>query len=77
MDVRLTAGKMKTYLENPRVLGLGEVMDAPSVISGAVSMHEKLRLYFRIKYGMVMLRFFQEGIWQLMRWRVYAQTTSV
>lgn len=41
----LTAGKMKSYLNNPRVLGLGEVMDAPSVISGAVSMHEKLRLF--------------------------------
>lgn len=41
----LTAGKMKGYLENPRILGLGEVMDALSVINGAVSMHEKLRLF--------------------------------
>lgn len=41
----LTAGKMKGYLSNPRILGLGEVMDAPSVINGAVIMHEKLRLF--------------------------------
>lgn len=41
----LTAGKMKGYLSNPRILGLGEVMDAPSVINGAVTMHEKLRLF--------------------------------
>lgn len=41
----LTAGKMKAYLEHPRILGLGEVMDAPSVIEGSVSMHEKLSLF--------------------------------
>lgn len=41
----LTAGKMKPYLENPRILGLGEVMDAISVIQGRVSMHEKLALF--------------------------------
>lgn len=41
----LTAGKMKAYLEHPRILGLGEVMDAASVISGGVSMHEKLGLF--------------------------------
>ena len=41
----LTAGKMKSYLENPRILGLGEVMDAHSVINGNVSMHEKLGLF--------------------------------
>ncbi|MDY3017419.1 MAG: adenine deaminase [Blautia sp.] len=41
----LTAGKMKTYLENPRILGLGEVMDAVSVINGSVAMHEKLSLF--------------------------------
>ena len=35
----LTAGKMKGYLEHPRILGLGEVMDAPSVINGSVAMH--------------------------------------
>ena len=38
----LTAGKMKPYLDRPRILGLGEVMDAVSVINGGVSMHEKL-----------------------------------
>ncbi len=41
----LTAGKMKAYLENPRILGLGEVMDAISVIEGSVSMYEKLNLF--------------------------------
>lgn len=41
----LTAGKMKSYLEHPRILGLGEVMDAVSVINGNVSMHEKLGLF--------------------------------
>ena len=41
----LTAGKMKGYLEHPRILGLGEVMDAPSVINGSVAMHEKLQLF--------------------------------
>lgn len=41
----LTAGKMKAYLDCPRILGLGEVMDAVSVISGSVSMHEKLSLF--------------------------------
>ena len=41
----LTAGKMKPYLDHPRILGLGEVMDAVSVINGGVSMHEKLALY--------------------------------
>lgn len=41
----LTAGKMKAYLDNPRILGLGEVMDAAAVINGNVSMHEKLNLF--------------------------------
>lgn len=41
----LTAGKMKSYLDQPRILGLGEVMDAVSVINGSVSMHEKLALF--------------------------------
>lgn len=41
----LTAGKMKAYLNHPRILGLGEVMDASSVINGNVSMHEKLGLF--------------------------------
>ena len=48
----LTAGKMKGYLDNPRILGLGEVMDAPSVINGSIAMHEKLRLFQdRVKDG--------------------------
>lgn len=41
----LTAGRMKAYLDHPRILGLGEVMDAASVINGGVSMHEKLGLF--------------------------------
>lgn len=41
----LNAGKMKAYLNHPRILGLGEVMDAVSVINGSVSMHEKLNLF--------------------------------
>ncbi len=41
----LTAGRMKAYLKHPRVLGLGEVMDAASVISGGISIHEKLELF--------------------------------
>ena len=41
----LTAGKMKGYLDHPRILGLGEVMDAPSVINGSIAMHEKLHLF--------------------------------
>lgn len=48
----LTAGRMKAYLTNPRILGLGEVMDAPSVIRGSVSMHEKLSMFQnRVKDG--------------------------
>ena len=48
----LTAGKMKGYLDHPRILGLGEVMDAPSVIIGSIAMHEKLRLFQdRVKDG--------------------------
>ena len=41
----LSASKMKPYLHNPRILGLGEVMDAPSVIHGDQKMHEKLALF--------------------------------
>ena len=40
----LTADKMAPYLENPRVLGLGEVMNAPGVISGEPGLHAKLEL---------------------------------
>ena len=48
----LTAGQMKGYLDHPRILGLGEVMDAPSVINGSIAMHEKLRLFQdRVKDG--------------------------
>ena len=48
----LTAGKMKGYLDHPRILGLGEVMDAPSVINGSIAMHEKLHLFRdRVKDG--------------------------
>ena len=48
----LTAGKMKGYLDHPRILGLSEVMDAPSVINGSIAMHEKLRLFQdRVKDG--------------------------
>ena len=48
----LTAGKMKSYLDHPRILGLGEVMDAPSVINGSIAMYEKLHLFQdRVKDG--------------------------
>lgn len=42
---RLSVNKMKDYLNNPRILGLGEVMDAASVINGDNSMFEKLDLF--------------------------------
>ena len=32
----ITPGKMKAYLDHPRILGLGEVMDAVSVVNGTV-----------------------------------------
>ena len=41
----LTADKMAPYLENPRVLGLGEVMNSPGVISGEPGLHAKLELF--------------------------------
>lgn len=48
----LTAGRMKAYLDHPRILGLGEVMDALSVINGSIAMHEKLHLFQdRVKDG--------------------------
>ncbi len=40
-----TAAHMTPYLKNPRILGLGEVMDAPSVLNGDASMHAKLDLF--------------------------------
>ncbi len=39
------AEMMKRYLNNPRVLGLGEVMDIPAVINGDKAMGEKLCLF--------------------------------
>ncbi len=36
---------MKKYLDNPRVLGLGEVMDIPAVVSKDKAMAEKLQLF--------------------------------
>lgn len=41
----ITAEMMKPYLENPRILGLGEVMDYRSVVEGSRQMHEKLELF--------------------------------
>ena len=40
-----TAAKMKPYLKNPRILGLGEVMNDPGVVYGDKKLHEKLRLF--------------------------------
>lgn len=39
------AEDMKEYLDNPRILGLGEVMDYVSVVNGAPDMVEKLNLF--------------------------------
>lgn len=36
---------MYPYVRNPRVLGLGEVMDDPGVINGDESMFSKLLLF--------------------------------
>lgn len=41
----LTAEKMAPYLSSPRILGLGEVMNAPGVIHGDRQLHEKLELF--------------------------------
>ena len=40
-----TAEDMKPYLDNERILGLGEVMDDPSVIYADKGMHDKLDLF--------------------------------
>lgn len=40
-----TAEDMRPYLENPRILGLGEVMDDEAVVSGEPEMFEKLELF--------------------------------
>ena len=41
----LTAEKMAPYLKNPRILGLGEVMNDPGVVYGDRKLHEKLELF--------------------------------
>ncbi|MCP1110345.1 adenine deaminase [Ohessyouella blattaphilus] len=41
----LSADKMAHYLDNPRILGLGEVMDATAVITGDSEMTKKLELF--------------------------------
>ncbi len=41
----LNSNDMKKYIDNPRVLGLGEVMDSRAVITGEKSMMEKLALF--------------------------------
>ena len=41
----LTAEDMAPYLENKRILGLGEVMDYISVVNGDPGMHQKLKLF--------------------------------
>ncbi|MGP1589553.1 MAG: adenine deaminase [Oribacterium sp.] len=40
-----TAGDMEHYLSNPRILGLGEVMDDDAVVRGDREMFEKLDLF--------------------------------
>lgn len=41
----LTAEDMAPYLENKRILGLGEVMDYISVVNGEPGMYQKLKLF--------------------------------
>ncbi len=41
----LDAEMMKKYFDNPRVLGLAEVMDIPAVINGDKAMADKLKLF--------------------------------
>ncbi len=41
----LTAKDLAPYLNNHRILGLGEVMDSSAVIEGQREMHEKLHLF--------------------------------
>lgn len=46
------AGSMAPYLANPRVLGLGEVMDCRAVLDGDAGLHRKLDLFAgRVKDG--------------------------
>ena len=42
---KLTARDMEPFLDHPRVIGLGEVMDYPAVISGDGEMLDKIRLF--------------------------------
>lgn len=42
---RITADMMEPYLQNERILGLGEVMDYISVVEGSPQMYEKLQLF--------------------------------
>ncbi|BCN29409.1 adenine deaminase [Anaeromicropila herbilytica] len=41
----INADIMRPYLDNKRILGLGEVMDYLSVVNGDANMHEKLNLF--------------------------------
>ncbi|MBR6328796.1 MAG: adenine deaminase [Lachnospiraceae bacterium] len=43
--VKLMAKDMKCYADNPRILGLGEVMDTRSVIDGDLDMYDKFVLF--------------------------------
>ena len=43
----ITAEEMKPYLQNKRILGLGEVMDYVSVVCSDPEMHKKLHLFER------------------------------
>lgn len=41
---KVSAKDIESFMKHPRVIGLGEVMDYPSVISGDVIIHEKIEL---------------------------------
>ena len=41
----LEAPKLSELKQNPRILGLGEVMDIPRVINGNIPMLKKLEVY--------------------------------
>ncbi len=50
--VHLSADKMARYADHPRILGLGEVMDTTSVITGEPEMVKKLALFkHKVKDG--------------------------
>lgn len=48
---RLSARELKEFVGHPRVIGLGEVMDYPSVLSGQSDMVAKLELPLPLKDG--------------------------